>query len=237
MNAAIGLNRKIFLIGLAILAMFSQELHAQSLVIPEKERMYADSLLRAANRLSDSAWILVYPKILEEITVGRPFVPWADFPDDLIHSNIPAFPGAEGGGAYTPGGRGGKVFVVTTLADSGQGSFREACEAGGARLIVFNTAGIIQLKSPVIVHAPYITIAGQTAPGDGVCLAGESVWIDTHDVVIRHMRFHRGDTSIGRRDNPLGGKPIGNIILDHVSVSWGLDEWHHYPYRSGRWLS
>jgi hypothetical protein len=116
------------------------------------------------------------------------------------------------------------VYVVTSLADSGPGSLREACEQGGARTVVFNVAGIIRLKTPLIIRAPYITIAGQTAPGDGVCVAGESVWINTHDVIIRFMRFRRGETNVGRRDDAIGGNPIGNIMIDHVSASWGLDE-------------
>ncbi len=110
------------------------------------------------------------------------------------------------------------------MDDDGPGTFREACETGGARIIVFNVAGIIRLKSPLIIRAPYVTIAGQTAPGNGVCLAGETVWINTHDVIIRHMRFRRGETWVGRRDDAIGGNPIGNIMLDHISASWGLDE-------------
>lgn len=125
---------------------------------------------------------------------------------------------------YSFGGRGGKVYEVTSLADDGPGTFREACQAGGPRTIVFNVAGVIHLKRPLNINAPYITIAGQTAPGDGVCIAGETVHINTHDVVIRHMRFRRGQTWVGRRDDSLGGNPVGNIMIDHVSASWGLDE-------------
>ena len=125
---------------------------------------------------------------------------------------------------YTPGGRGGRVLTVTTLADSGPGSLRWACEQGGARIVVFNVSGVIRLASPISVRAPYITIAGQTAPGDGVCVAGESFLIDTHDVIIRHMRFRRGSTSLLRRDDALGGNPVGNVIIDHCSCQWGLDE-------------
>jgi hypothetical protein len=125
---------------------------------------------------------------------------------------------------YSFGGRGGKVYVVTTLADYGPGSFREALEAGGPRIVVFNVAGIIDLKSRLIVRAPYITINGATAPGDGVCIAGDSVELQTHDVVIRHLRFRRGDTWVGDRNDSLGGNPVGNIMLDHISASWGLDE-------------
>src|SRR5699024_3444748 len=124
----------------------------------------------------------------------------------------------------TSGGRGGKVYVVTSLADSGPGTFREALEAGGARIVVFNVAGIIHLKTPIHIRAPYITIAGQTAPGDGICIAGETVDINTHDVIIRHMRFRRGATDVTRRDDALGGPVMGNIMVDHVSASWGLDE-------------
>jgi hypothetical protein len=161
---------------------------------------------------------------MEEAKNGKPYIPWASRPADLPQAGIPAFPGAEGGGMYSFGGRGGKVIVVTSLEDSGPGTFREACEQGGARIVVFNVAGIIKLATPLIIRAPYITIAGQTAPGNGVCIAGESVWINTHDVIIRHMRFRRGETHVGRRDDALGGNPVGNIMIDHVSASWGLDE-------------
>lgn len=160
----------------------------------------------------------------EEKKYGRVYRPWASKPEDLPQCKIPAFPGAEGGGAFTGGGRGGKVYTVSSLADSGPGTLREACESGGARIVVFNVAGIIQLKTPISIKAPYITIAGQTAPGDGVCVTGASLLIDTHDVIIRHMRFRRGAVDVGRRDDALGGNAVGNIIIDHVSASWGLDE-------------
>lgn len=145
-------------------------------------------------------------------------------PGDLPQAEIPAFPGAEGGGMYAFGGRGGQVYVVTSLADSGPGTFREALEAEGPRMVVFNVAGIIRLESPVLIDSPYITVAGHTAPGDGVCIAGETVDITTHDVVLRYMRFRRGITDEGRRDDALSGNPIGNIMIDHCSFSWGLDE-------------
>ncbi len=192
--------------------------------IPENIQKASDSLLKETWRLSDIAWQKAWPIIQYDAKHGKPYIPWAGRPIDLPQADIPAFPGAEGGGAYSFGGRGGKVIVVTNLEDSGPGSFREACEQGGARIVVFNVAGIIRLKRPLIIRAPYITIAGQTAPGDGVCIAGESVWINTHDVVVRYMRFRRGETNVGRRDDSIGGNPIGNIMIDHVSASWGLDE-------------
>lgn len=192
--------------------------------IPENVKKESEKMLEEANRLSDEAWEKAIPIIEKEAAEGKPYIPWAARPFDLPQADIPAFPGAEGGGMYSFGGRSGKVITVTSLEDAGPGTLREACETGGARIIVFNVAGIIRLKTPLIIRAPYITIAGQTAPGNGVCVAGETVWINTHDVVIRHMRFRRGETWVGRRDDAIGGNPIGNIMLDHISASWGLDE-------------
>jgi len=197
---------------------------AQYPKIPEDVKRASDSLMKAAEWQSEIAWQKALPIIEAEAKQGKPYIPWAAKDIDLAQADIPAFPGAEGGGAYSFGGRGGQVIVVTSLADSGPGTLREACEQGGARTVVFNVAGIIRLKTPLIIRAPYITIAGQSAPGDGVCVAGESVWINTHDVIIRYMRFRRGETWVGRRDDAIGGNPVGNIMIDHVSASWGLDE-------------
>jgi len=197
---------------------------AQYPTIPKEVQAWSDSLLEAARKHSDEAWNAAQPIMDAEARAGKPYIPWAARPDDLPQADIIAFPGAEGGGRYSFGGRGGKVYVVTNLNDDGPGSLRWACEQGGARTVVFNVAGIIRLQTPLIIRAPYITIAGQSAPGDGVCVAGESVWINTHDVVIRYMRFRRGETNVGRRDDAIGGNPVGNIIIDHVSASWGLDE-------------
>ena len=190
---------------------------------PEAKEEYK-KMMSEEERRSEEAWQIALPVVMEEAENGRPFIPWASRPYDLPQAKIPAFPGAEGGGMYTYGGRGGKVITVTNLNDRGPGSFREACETGGARIIVFNVSGLIKLESPIIVRAPYVTIAGQTAPGDGVCIGGESFWVDTHDVVVRHMRFRRGETKVSHRDDSFGGNPIGNIMIDHCSATWGLDE-------------
>lgn len=199
-------------------------LAAQYPVIPDSIKVRAALQEAEIDRKSDLAWEKALPIVLEEERKGRPYKPWASKPDDLLRTNIPAFPGAEGGGAYTPGGRGGKVIVVTSLADEGPGTFREACEKGGARIIVFNVSGVIQLKSQINLRAPYVTIAGQTAPGDGICITGASFLIDTHDVVIRHIRFRRGAQDVAFRDDAVGGNAVGNIMVDHCSASWGLDE-------------
>jgi hypothetical protein len=164
------------------------------------------------------------PIIKEWEAKGKPWLPGAAQPKDLPQAKIPAFPGAWGGGMYSFGGRGGRTIVVTNLNDRGAGSFREACEAGGPRIIVFNVAGIIRLKDRIRIRPPYVTIAGNTAPGDGVCIAGNTVELETHDVIVRHMRFRRGETWVGDRNDSMGGNPTGNIMIDHVSASWGLDE-------------
>lgn len=177
-----------------------------------------------AARLSDEAWKRALPEIEAWAKKGKPYLPDAAKPEDLPQAKIPAFPGAWGGGMHSFGGRGGKVIVVTNLNDSGPGSFRDAVEQGGPRIVVFNVAGTIKLNAAVSVRAPYITIAGNTAPGDGVCIAGNTVQLDTHDVVVRHMRFRRGKTEAADRDDSFGGNPVGNIMIDHVSASWSLDE-------------
>lgn len=207
-----------------ILFFTTSQSFAQYPNIPADVKKASDDMLKEAYRQSDIAWEKAKVIIAKEAKQGKPYIPWAGRPTDLPQSDLLAFPGAEGGGAYSFGGRGGRVIVVKNLNDSGPGSLRDACEQGGARIVVFNVSGIIRIKTPLIIRAPYITIAGQTAPGDGVCVAGESVWINTHDVVIRFMRFRRGETFVGRRDDAIGGNPVGNIMIDHVSASWGLDE-------------
>lgn len=205
-----------------ILAPVAAEAQYPSITDAAKAKI--DSLQKVWTAHSDSAWAVAFPIVKKEAMEGRSYVPWAFRPYDLKQSKIPSFPGAEGGGMYTFGGRGGKVITVSNLNDDGIGSFRWACEQGGARIIVFNVSGIIKLKTPIIVRAPYITIAGQTAPGDGVCIAGESFQVNTHDVVVRHMRFRRGNTHVWYREDSFGGNPVGNIMIDHCSCEWGLDE-------------
>lgn len=218
------MKRRIFLLCSVSAVLLTGSVRAQYPTIPDEVKAQSEALIKETYRRSDSAWQVALPIVDNDARHGKPYIPWAARPTDLPQSPILAFPGAEGGGAHSFGGHGGKVLVVTSLEDSGPGTLRWACEQGGARIIVFNVAGIIHLNSPIIVRAPYITIEGQSAPGNGVCVAGESFWVNTHDVIIRYMRFRRGKTDVGRRDDALGGNPVGNIIVDHVSTSWGLDE-------------
>lgn len=131
----------------------------------------------------------------------------------------PAFPGAEGNGSATPGGRGGAVYLVTTLEDAGPGSLRDACEAAEPRIVVLTVDGIIELESPIDINDPFITIAGQTAPGGGVCLKNFGINITTDDVVIRYLRIRPGNET----ESNAPGIAITNgerIIVDHCSISW-----------------
>jgi hypothetical protein len=138
--------------------------------------------------------------------------------------NLPAFPGAEGFGANTPGGRGGKVLFVTNLNDSGPGSLRAACEAEGPRTVLFRVSGTIQLKSPLIVRNPWLTLAGQTAPGDGICLRDYTFGVATHDVIVRYLRFRLGDETAQQTDSADLFPGATNCIFDHCSATWSIDE-------------
>jgi pectate lyase len=144
---------------------------------------------------------------------------------------IPAFPGAEGFGSHTPGGRSGRVIEVTNLNSDGPGSLREACSAKGPRIVVFRVGGTIEISRSLSIREPFITIVGQTAPGDGICLRGGTLGVHTHDVVIRYLRVRVGDSPEGpdpeNRDCiDISGDAdrVYNVVIDHCSFSWSTDE-------------
>ena len=137
---------------------------------------------------------------------------------------VPAFPGAEGFGTNTPGGRGGRVIFVTNLNDDGPGSLRAACDAEGPRIVIFRMSGLITLASPLTVKNPFLTIAGQTAPGDGICLRNFTFNIATHDVVVRYLRSRLGDVSSQEADSITLVSGAHDVVLDHCSATWSIDE-------------
>ena len=135
-----------------------------------------------------------------------------------------------GYGSETRGGLDGRIIKVTTLNATGEGSFTEALNAEGSRTIVFEVAGVIDLgKQQIDITEPYLTIAGQTAPSPGITLIRGGLTVRTHDVVIQHIRFRMGDAGAekGEKYEPeisTYGAEAYNIVVDHCSVSWGVDE-------------
>jgi len=147
---------------------------------------------------------------------------------------LAVFPGAEGFGTDTPAGRGGAVIRVTNLDDDGPGSLRAALAMSGPRTIVFEVAGVIDATEAMVIQNPLVTVAGQTAPSPGVTIIGAGLAIVTHDVLIQHLRIRVGDRAVGPdpggRDGisvtgtPDGETHVGNVVIDHCSISWAIDE-------------
>ncbi|MCC8174367.1 MAG: hypothetical protein LIO65_08395 [Odoribacter sp.] len=140
-----------------------------------------------------------------------------------VNGQTLAFPEAEGGGRLATEGRGGKVFIVTNLNDDGKGSLRWALKQDTARIIVFAVSGYIDLKKPLEIKKGNVTIAGQTAPGDGICLRNFGLKINADNVILRYIRVRPGDKVEGEHD-ALTVRNSENIMIDHCSFSWGNDE-------------
>lgn len=165
--------------------------------------------------------LMRFISLIMALALLLPAVPWS-----FAANGVLAFPEADGLGKYTVGGRGGRVIEVTTLEDGKgvPGSLREAVEAFGPRIVVFKVAGTIDLVSTLEIWNPYITIAGQTAPGEGITLRNYTFYVKVGEVIIRNIRFRLGDIKEADAVDIRGRTPQENVILDHCSLSWGVDE-------------
>lgn len=148
---------------------------------------------------------------------------------DTAGQGLPAFPGAQGWAAGTPGGRGGELLRVTTLAGDGPGSFAAALARPGPRIVVFEVGGVIDLGGRTLrITEPFLTVAGQTAPSPGITLIRGGIDIATHDVVVRHLRVRPGEAGFGKRSghdfDAISTIAARDVIVDHCSLSWATDE-------------
>ncbi len=163
---------------------------------------------------------------------------------ELARAQLPVFPGAVGFGVDTKAGRGGRVIRVTNLNDSGAGSLREAAQASGPRVVIFDVSGTIFLEQDIVVREPFVTIAGQTAPTPGITLAHAGLRVKSNDVLVQHLRMRPGDLADGpdkvSRDgvamtgDSRGDTAVFNVVIDHCSISWGTDENVSTWYRNVR---
>ena len=203
-------------------------------MIRTRQDPLAGWLFASAGSLLIVAFVVIIgiPMLISAMTPETPKNPGTPRPFEP-QVGLPVFGGAEGFGTRTVAGRGGKVIAVTSLADDGPGTLRAALNDPSPRIIVFRVSGIIELRSELQINHPFVTIAGQTAPGGGICIKGAGLAIFAHDVLAQHIRVRPGnkgpvDADINDAVSILGagGESGGacNIVLDHISASWGEDE-------------
>lgn len=183
-------------------------------------------------RKGDFEYYLSEPIIDNDCKGVGPFI-WASLEWEAMHNidwapecnDMPvAFEGAEGCGKHAVGGRGGKEYVVTSLADDGsEGTLRHAVEAEGPRIVRFAVSGDIHLRAPLNIRNPYLTILGQTAPGEGITLKDHNVFITADHVILRYLRIRLGSAS-GVEADALGARHCRHLMIDHCSISWAIDE-------------
>lgn len=183
-------------------------------------------------RKGDFEYYLSEPIIENDCKGVGPFI-WASLEWEARHNidwspsrdgQAIAFEGAEGCGKYSHGGRGGKEYVVTSLADDGsEGTLRYAVEAEGPRIVTFAVSGEIHLTAPLNIRNPYLTILGQTAPGKGITLRDHNVFITADHVIVRYLRMRLG-TAAGVEADALGARHCRHLMIDHCSISWATDE-------------
>ena len=203
-------------------------------MIRSRQAQLAGWLFAASGCFMFIAFVVIIgiPIIIQMMTPETPKNPSTPRPFK-VQTGLPVFPGAEGFGTRTVAGRGGKVIEVTSLEDDGLGTLRAAVNHPLARIIVFRIAGTIELKSELQIKHPFVTIAGQTAPGGGICIKDAGITIITHDVLLQHIRVRPGnkgpvDADINDAVSILGPHAgtdgAYNVVLDHISASWSEDE-------------
>lgn len=152
----------------------------------------------------------------------------ASHPQLNQHTPLRVTPQSQGFGTETPGGRGGKIIKVKTLADSGEGSLRSALEDKDPRIIVFEVGGIIPLAKNIYISRPFVTLAGQTSPSPGILIKGAGIIVETHDVLIQHIRIRCGDSPFGSTPSSRDALKIlnssYNVVIQNLSTSWATDE-------------
>jgi pectate lyase len=217
----------------AVLALCPLAAVAVGWRLAAKRRLWGRSVMSLGGIMT-AAFVVVIgiPLVQQFLDEETPRNPGSPRPLEAL-VGLPVFPGAEGFGTRTPAGRGGKLIEVTSLADSGPGTLRAALDTPGPRIIVFRTGGTIELQSELYLLHPFVTVAGQTAPGGGICIKNCGLVIAAHDVLFQHVRFRpgkEGDTEaddndaikiFGPRGTFVGAK---NVVLDHISASWSEDE-------------
>lgn len=187
------------------------------------------------NRMGDFAYYLSEPIIENDCKGVGPFI-WASLEYEALHNidyrpaelalteQTPAFPGAEGGGMWATGGRGGRVLKVTSLADDGsEGTLRWALEQKGPRMILFEVSGTIELKEMLHVREGNFTLAGESAPAGGICISGHDTRFEADNIIVRHLRFRLGDRTKTQED-AVEFRKCTRAIVDHCSMSWSVDE-------------
>ena len=183
-------------------------------------------------RKGDFEYYLSEPIIDNDCKGVGPFI-WASLEWEARHNidrapcreDVPlAFEGAEGCGKYAAGGRGGKEYIVTSLSDDGsEGTLRHAVEAEGPRIVKFAVSGDIRLTKPLNITSPYLSVLGQTAPGEGITIRDHNVFIEADHVILRYLRIRLG-AEAGVEADALGAKRCSDVIIDHCSISWAVDE-------------
>ncbi|MFQ6024714.1 MAG: hypothetical protein ACE5NW_18530, partial [Acidiferrobacterales bacterium] len=191
----------------------------------------SEQLMKPANPLSSALRVRLFDvSVVRSRTIMGGFLFWLILyvgPTSLAFADLPVIPNGAGFGITTPAGRGGKVYKVTNLRATGRGSLKACIDRSGPRVCVFEVSGTITLTRNLWIANPFITIAGQTAPSPGITIRGAALGIETHDVLVQHLRIRVGDDPNGpdpENRDAIRVEDKWGIVIDHCSLSWAIDE-------------